>query len=104
MRRWISLIPAVILVLLLRPALAQAPGAQANLDFEQGKPGAAPAGWLVPTEGFTAKSSEDHPQQGSFRTKVPDPARPLTERDLANLTAFARLLGYVRHFHPSDQA
>ncbi|MHC4100456.1 MAG: S41 family peptidase [Planctomycetota bacterium] len=33
-----------------------------------------------------------------------EPARPLTDRGLANLTAFGRLLGYVRHFHPSDQA
>jgi len=31
-------------------------------------------------------------------------ARPLTARGLANLTAFAKLYGYVRHFHPSDQA
>jgi hypothetical protein len=29
---------------------------------------------------------------------------PLTERGLANEVAFARLLGYVRHFHPSDEA
>jgi C-terminal processing protease CtpA/Prc len=33
-----------------------------------------------------------------------EPARPLTGRGVANLTALARLLGYVRHFHPSDQA
>jgi C-terminal processing protease CtpA/Prc len=31
-------------------------------------------------------------------------ARPLTAQGLTNLTAFARLYGYVRHFHPSDQA
>jgi C-terminal processing protease CtpA/Prc len=31
-------------------------------------------------------------------------ARPLTPRGLVNLTAFAKLYGYVRHFHPSDQA
>ncbi|MHC4948871.1 MAG: hypothetical protein ACYTG1_11505, partial [Planctomycetota bacterium] len=31
-------------------------------------------------------------------------ARPLTDRGTANLVAFARLLGYVRHFHPSDEA
>lgn len=29
---------------------------------------------------------------------------PLSERGLANLVAFGRLLGYVRYFHPSDQA
>ena len=33
-----------------------------------------------------------------------EPARPLTAQGLTNLTAFARLYGYVRHFHPSDQA
>jgi hypothetical protein len=32
------------------------------------------------------------------------PPRPLTERGLTSLVAFARLLGYVRYFHPSDQA
>ena len=34
----------------------------------------------------------------------PEPARPLTQQGLTNLTAFARLYGYVRFFHPSDQA
>ncbi len=33
-----------------------------------------------------------------------EPARPLTARGLENLVAFTRLLGYVRHFHPSDEA
>jgi C-terminal processing protease CtpA/Prc len=33
-----------------------------------------------------------------------EPARPLTERGLDNLVAFTKLLGYVRFFHPSDQA
>jgi len=33
-----------------------------------------------------------------------EPARPLTAQGLDNLIAFTRLLGYVRHFHPSDQA
>src|ERR1700690_2160382 len=28
----------------------------------------------------------------------------LSNQGLENLTAFSRLLGYVRHFHPSDQA
>ncbi len=32
------------------------------------------------------------------------PPNPLTERGLNNLVAFTRLLGYVRHFHPSDEA
>lgn len=33
-----------------------------------------------------------------------DPARHLTDRGLTNLTALTRLLGYVRYFHPSDEA
>lgn len=33
-----------------------------------------------------------------------EPARPLTERGLDNLAAFAQLYGTVRWFHPSDQA
>lgn len=37
-------------------------------------------------------------------TVMAEPARPLTRRGLENLVAFARLVGYVRHFHPSDEA
>lgn len=33
-----------------------------------------------------------------------EPPRALTTQGLENLVAFARLLGYVRHFHPSDEA
>ena len=33
-----------------------------------------------------------------------EPARPLTQRGLENVKAFAKLYGYVRFFHPSDQA
>ena len=33
-----------------------------------------------------------------------EPAHPIDARGLVNLTAFARLFGYVRHFHPSDEA
>jgi len=33
-----------------------------------------------------------------------EPARPLTDRGLDNLAAFAQLYGTVRWFHPSDQA
>ena len=33
-----------------------------------------------------------------------EPPRPLTAHGLENLVAFTRLLGYVRHFHPSDEA
>jgi C-terminal processing protease CtpA/Prc len=35
------------------------------------------------------------------KTEAP---RPLTPQGLTNLTAFAKLYGYVRFFHPSDQA
>lgn len=31
-------------------------------------------------------------------------ARPLDDRGQRNLAAFSRLFGYVRHFHPSDEA
>ncbi|HEX6041243.1 MAG TPA: hypothetical protein VFZ20_24525, partial [Longimicrobium sp.] len=34
----------------------------------------------------------------------PEPPRPVTEQGLRNLVAFSRLLGYVRFYHPSDQA
>ncbi|MBL0159211.1 MAG: hypothetical protein IPP47_19170 [Bryobacterales bacterium] len=34
----------------------------------------------------------------------PDPPSPLSATGLANVTAFARMAGYVRHFHPSDQS
>ncbi|KAF0239688.1 MAG: hypothetical protein FD167_4346, partial [bacterium] len=36
-------------------------------------------------------------------TYLKEPARPLTKQGLANVTAFAKLFGYVRHFHPSDE-
>ncbi len=32
------------------------------------------------------------------------PPKVLTDRGTENLVAFARLLGYVRHFHPSDES
>jgi hypothetical protein len=32
------------------------------------------------------------------------PPRALSDRGLENLVAFARLYGYVRHFHPTDEA
>ena len=35
---------------------------------------------------------------------VAEPPRPLSKRGLENVAAFTRLLGYVRHFHPSDEA
>lgn len=33
-----------------------------------------------------------------------EPPRPLTDRGRENIIAFTRLLGYVRYFHPSDEA
>jgi hypothetical protein len=33
-----------------------------------------------------------------------EPARPLAGRALANVVAFARLYGYLRYFHPSDES
>jgi len=41
---------------------------------------------------------------GSMPVTSVEPARPLTDAALENLTAFARLFGVVRHFHPSDEA
>jgi hypothetical protein len=41
---------------------------------------------------------------GNVPVAAPDPPRALAGRGLVNLVAFARLLGYVRHFHPSDEA
>ena len=35
---------------------------------------------------------------------APEAPREVTRRGLVNLMAFARLVGYVRHFHPSDEA
>ena len=36
-----------------------------NLDFEQGRAGAIPPGWFVPTQGFTGTLSTKAPKQGS---------------------------------------
>jgi hypothetical protein len=41
---------------------------------------------------------------GVVPVAVNEPPRPLAGRGLENLRAFTRLLGYVRHFHPSDAA
>jgi C-terminal processing protease CtpA/Prc len=41
---------------------------------------------------------------GAIRKDRIDPPRPLAPQGLTNLTAFTRLYGYVRFFHPSDQA
>ena len=41
---------------------------------------------------------------GNSQPRVEEAPRPLEGRGLDNLIAFTRLLGYVRHFHPSDEA
>jgi C-terminal processing protease CtpA/Prc len=41
---------------------------------------------------------------GEFPPVQEEPARPMTDPGLANLTAFTRLYGIVRHFHPSDES
>jgi uncharacterized protein (TIGR03437 family) len=38
------------------------------------------------------------------RTESAEAPRPLSDQGLANLVAFAKLAGYVRYFHPSDQS
>ena len=42
--------------------------------------------------------------EGDAPATTAEAPRPLEGRGLQNLVAFTRLLGYVRHFHPSDQA
>ncbi len=42
--------------------------------------------------------------EGEAVAAVAEPPRPIAGRGLENLVALARLIGYVRHFHPSDQA
>lgn len=41
---------------------------------------------------------------GNVEAAVVEPARPLTSRGLQNMMAYAKLFGFVRHFHPSDEA
>ena len=46
-----------------------------------------------------------HPATGAADAAATRPdRRPLSQAGLARLAALARLLGYVRYFHPSDQA
>lgn len=40
----------------------------------------------------------------SETTAAPEAPKAISRRGVVNLLAFARLLGYVRHFHPSDEA
>jgi hypothetical protein len=41
---------------------------------------------------------------GDARSTVVEPGRPMTSRELRNEVVFARLFGYLRYFHPSDEA
>lgn len=41
---------------------------------------------------------------GNTQTPPDEAARPVDARGLGNLVAFSRLFGYVRHFHPGDEA
>src|SRR5439155_1342015 len=98
---------------------AQVLGPQ-NLVFDNGDLGVVPAGWFVPTPGYTARviaegaapgkravelALSDPATQSPFGNLMQtfDAARPLTSRGLRNEVAFARLLGYIRYFHPSDE-
>lgn len=38
------------------------------------------------------------------RAEEPEAPRKITDRGMLNLVAFARLFGYVRYFHPSDES
>src|SRR5204863_521696 len=49
-------------------------------------------------QGHPDKAKSDKVGEGN------EPARPLQGRALDNLAAFAKLLGHVRYFHPSDEA
>jgi hypothetical protein len=44
------------------------------------------------------------PRGAALARSPREPARPLSLRGLDNVVAFARLVGYVRFFHPSDAA
>lgn len=59
---------------------------------------------LMALNGATAWWDDVRLQVAGESTTLTEPPRPLDPKGLRNLVAFARLLGYVRHFHPSDQA
>ena len=93
-------------------------GPLTNMDFEAGEPGQVPPGWTPsrnPAKGYAVRLVTENPQAGRMSaqvaqegevvdTAVDEPARPLSPQGVDNLFAFTRLLGYVRYFHPSDQA
>ncbi len=41
---------------------------------------------------------------GLTPVSAPEPAKPLSEKGVKNLVAFTKALGYIRFFHPSDEA
>ena len=62
-----------------------------------------PTGTAVPTE---TPEPTNTPEPTATETPEPTPTikAPSDEQVLANLIAFSRLYGYVRYFHPSDEA
>ena len=60
-------------------------------------------GALMPGRG-TAWFDDLHLQFFEPPPLVVEKPRPLAGRSLSNVVAFTRLLGYVHHFHPSDEA
>ncbi len=41
---------------------------------------------------------------GELRSEPAEEPRPLSDEGIENIAAFAKLAGYIRYFHPSDQA
>ena len=61
---------------------------------------------ITPTPTESQESSEPGMdcQELPETTPLPGQSQELTEQAITNLTAFTKLYGYVRYFHPSDQA
>jgi hypothetical protein len=64
---------------------------------------------FLPTEPATpTQTPEPARSPAPATTETPEPTPTIAslgqEQVLANLVAFARLYGYVRYFHPSDEA
>jgi hypothetical protein len=58
----------------------------------------------APAARRSAAVDPDKPHLLSTGVAPAEDARPLTDRGLDNLVAFARLVGYVRYFHPAEEA
>jgi uncharacterized protein (TIGR03437 family) len=68
---------------------------------------AVPPGSTSISFGFVIEAGSGWVDDASLTVLAASPLeapRPLSNTVLANLTAFARMLGCVRHFHPSDQS